>query len=481
MRMKWWIGKGASFGFALAAAVLVTSGVISYLQLRRIEHNQQMVLHTHEVLDAVHGTLTDLVDVETAQRGYIITGLDEYLDVYRKAAPRAKERIAEVQRLTKDNPLQQKTVADLVAKTEARLQRIEGGIAARREQGPEAGRDFVASGVGKGQMDEIRRVVADMEDEETRLLKIRTYDMAASHRSAKFSNLVSLLMGLALVGTGYFLAAQEITTRKRATEELEGKVQARTQELHEMNGALKTSNRELEQFASVASHDLQEPLRKIEAFGDRLRTRSATLDEQSRDYLERVLVSASRMRTLINDLLSFSRITTRAQPFSPVDLSRVAEEVLSDLEARVQQVGGKVELGTLPKLEADPMQMRQLLQNLIGNALKFSKPGVAPVVTVSASDVTDDRRGRRCQITVKDNGIGFEEVYLDRIFEVFQRLHGRNEYEGTGIGLAICRKIAERHGGSITARSAPDQGATFIVTLPYEQTETTTDSEKKHA
>jgi signal transduction histidine kinase len=185
-------------------------------------------------------------------------------------------------------------------------------------------------------------------------------------------------------------------------------------------------------------------------------------------------VAATRMRTLINDLLTFSRVTSKAQPLVPVDLGRVAQEVLTDLEGRIQQTGGRVELGGLPTLESDPTQMRQLLQNLIGNALKFCRPDQPPVVTVrgrpldppAAVSNGDAAIPTLWRITVQDNGIGFDERYLDRIFGVFQRLHGRSEYEGTGMGLAICRKIVERHGGTITARSTPGGGATFVVTLP---------------
>ena len=170
-------------------------------------------------------------------------------------------------------------------------------------------------------------------------------------------------------------------------------------------------------------------------------------------------------------------MTTKAQPFAPVDLAQVAREVVSDLEGRLQQTGGRVEVGDLPTVEADPTQMRQLLQNLIGNALKFHRPGVPPVVQVHGRvlPATADADGQprapaRARSPCEDNGIGFDEKYLDRIFKVFQRLHGRGEYEGTGMGLAICRKIVERHGGTITARSTPGRGATFVVTLPCQPT-----------
>jgi PAS domain S-box-containing protein len=229
---------------------------------------------------------------------------------------------------------------------------------------------------------------------------------------------------------------------------------------------LARSNAELEQFAYVASHDLQEPLRKIQAFGDRLKAHcNDTLSERGRDYLQRMQNAASRLQRLINDLLTFSRVTTRAQPFVPVNLAGVAREVVSDLELRIERTGGRVEMNELPTIDADPSQMRQLLQNLIDNGLKFHRPEEAPDVKVYGKLLNG-----RSQIIVEDNGIGFDEKYLDRIFTIFQRLHARLEYEGTGVGLAVCRKIAERHGGTITAKSKPGEGSTFIVTLPVKQT-----------
>ena len=241
---------------------------------------------------------------------------------------------------------------------------------------------------------------------------------------------------------------------------------------------LARSNAELEQFAYVASHDLQEPLRKVQSFGDMLATAcDKALGEEGRDYLQRMQMAAQRMQLLINDLLTFARVTMRANPFVAVDLAQVAREVVLDLETRIRDTKGGVDIGDLPLLDADPMQMRQLLQNLIGNALKYHRPNDPPLVQVRSRVLKDGTGtpgkeallGPLCELTVQDNGIGFEEKYLDRIFAPFQRLHGRSEYEGTGMGLAICRKIVERHGGTITARSAPGQGATFIVLLLIRQ------------
>lgn len=231
---------------------------------------------------------------------------------------------------------------------------------------------------------------------------------------------------------------------------------------------LARSNRDLEEFAFVASHDLQEPLRKVHSFGEQLKSRfGRLLGEEGSDYIDRMQKATERMQRMIAELLDYSRVTTKDQSFRSTDLNTVAQEVLSDLESRIAHCQGRVELGDLPTIDADPLQMHQLLQNLIGNALKFHPAGTAPVVKVGVKSSTSNR----IEIFVEDNGIGFDINNLERIFQPFQRLHGRGEYDGNGMGLAICRKIVESHGGSITAESSPGKGATFLVTLPVQQTE----------
>ena len=224
---------------------------------------------------------------------------------------------------------------------------------------------------------------------------------------------------------------------------------------------LNARNKELQDFAYVASHDLQEPLRKIQAFSGLLvREEADKLSEDGHHFLDRVNTAAGRMSDLINDLLAYSRIATQAHPFRRVDLSQVLSEVLVDLDYTLEQTGAEVTHEALPTIEAEPMQMRQLLHNLIGNAAKFRRSDVPLRLHVGC-----ERSEETITLSVRDNGIGFDTKYLDRIFSPFQRLHGRDTYPGTGMGLAICRRIAQRHGGDIDARSAPGEGTTFYVTL----------------
>jgi len=237
--------------------------------------------------------------------------------------------------------------------------------------------------------------------------------------------------------------------------------------------ALLRSNQELEKFAYIASHDLQEPLRKIQAFGGRLaKNNEENLDDKGKDYLLRMRNAAERMTVLIGDLLSFSRVATHGDEFSDVNLEEIVDGVLSDLELAIEESNTIINLDPLPQITADHIQMRQLFQNLIGNAIKYKKPDVAPIIDVNVDKVLgmngDSPNSSFWKIEVKDNGIGFDQQYSDKVFEIFQRLHGREEYKGTGIGLAIARRIVERHDGSINATSVENEGATFTVFLPVD-------------
>jgi PAS domain S-box-containing protein len=262
------------------------------------------------------------------------------------------------------------------------------------------------------------------------------------------------------------LKSELIATISEVNETLEAKVAERTDLAERRAHALARSNAELEQFASVAAHDLQEPLRKIRMYCERIERRREEIPEEVGADIARMEAASGRMQNLISDLLDLARINSRGRELVANDLTEVAREVVVDLEARIADVGAEVEIGRLPVVLGDRVQLRQILQNLISNALKFHREGVTPTVRVA----TETTAHGRCVVAVSDNGIGFDDKYAERIFGTFQRLHGRTEYEGTGIGLSIARKIAWRHEGDITATAVLGEGATFRLTLPLAPT-----------
>lgn len=267
------------------------------------------------------------------------------------------------------------------------------------------------------------------------------------------------------------ILSREIEIRKEAQDNLEAKVEERTRELTLKNEELELRNHELQQFSWVVSHDLKEPLRKIEMFTKIIRDRYVNSPDAN-DYINRTLRSANRMSKLISDLLEYSRLSSTVVPES-VSLNDVVSEVCTDFDYLVEEKKGTVNIAQLGHVKGVPSQLRQLFQNLIGNSLKFSKESVPPVVDVfgqyvaeKSFDSTEDASGNYYRVSVKDNGIGFNEKYLDRIFIIFQSLNDRQLYEGTGIGLAIAKKIVEKHNGIITAKSRPDEGSEFIMVFP---------------
>lgn len=250
-------------------------------------------------------------------------------------------------------------------------------------------------------------------------------------------------------------------------------VKSAEESLKKYAAELERSNQELQTFAFVSSHDLQEPLRKIQTFGDLLSDKYArTLDEKGLIYLERMRVAAARMQTLIQDLLIYSRVQTQGQAFVKVDLNQLLSGVLSDLELRIEEKQAEIVVEALPEIEADHSQMRQLFQNLISNSLKFSKAETKPFIKISLKKDEINLQNNACQIVVSDNGIGFDQRFADRIFVMFQRLHGQVDYEGSGLGLALCKRIVERHHGRIEVSSVPGEGTSFFIFLPLKQTVT---------
>ena len=277
---------------------------------------------------------------------------------------------------------------------------------------------------------------------------------------------------------GIIATTLDVTAQVVARQKIEEVVEERTRELAAANASLQQSNAELAQFAYIASHDLQEPVRKVSTFSQLLEANLGTIDERSQNYINKIKVSSSRMLTLIRDVLAYSEFSRANEDFRKVDLQQVVEEIKTDYELLIQQKNASIQYGSLPHIEAIPLHMSQLFGNLISNALKFTRPGDPPEIGITASVLSSEekkefpvlsREAVYYKIELKDNGIGFQQENSSQIFNIFQRLHGRKEFEGTGIGLALCQKIVQNHNGEIYARSIPGKGSTFAVILPEKQ------------
>ncbi len=273
---------------------------------------------------------------------------------------------------------------------------------------------------------------------------------------------------------GFSKVTRDLTAKKIADDNL----QKQAEILVQKNADLEKLNKELQSFAYVASHDLQEPLRKIQFFGNLIvQKESDNLSDTGKDYFRRMQDASKRMQSLIEDLLSFSRTNDAERVFEKVDLKKIVNEVIYEMRELINEKAAKINVGDMMPAEIIPFQFRQLVQNLVSNALKFSNKNEAPQIEITASCVKESeipntlptKNIQYIKLTVKDNGIGFEAEYKERIFDIFQRLHGKHEYKGTGIGLAICKKIVENHNGLIKAESIPGEGSSFIVYFPTTQ------------
>lgn len=318
---------------------------------------------------------------------------------------------------------------------------------------------YISKGYETGGIDYITKPV----DTDLLILKVKTYIKIYNQQ-----NELKIMKDL---------LSKEIKIRKEAQDNLEIKIAERTKELVAKNEELEFRNHELQQFSWVVSHDLNEPIRKIQIFVKIIKELYLVNDEKAIDYVNRTIKSAERMQTLITDLLAYSRLSSKVMP-EKTDLNEVLQEVLSDFDYLIERKNAIIKTNELPTIYSIPSQLRQVFQNLIGNALKFSVDIRIPHIEISSEliankdfDAPVSASGKYCRIIVKDNGIGFDEIYLDRIFIIFQSLNDRQTYEGTGIGLAIAKKIIEKHNGLITAKSEVGNGATFIMVLPLEYEE----------
>ena len=458
-------------GVSTALATMIFIGALTFRTITRSREDIGWVTHTHLVLEGLDAVSANMTDAETGQRGFLLTGQEAYLEPYNDALNHVQESIRVLRALTSDNPAQQRNLDRLEPVVALKLAELQFRLEIRKRDGLNAAAEAVREGSGRLHMNQIRAVIADMKHEERRLLVARTQEAIASSSRAGMVIVIGNLLALLFLSLAGMVIFQEMGQRRRAEEEvrslnvdLEQRVANRTAELAERAKDLARSNGELQQFAYVASHDLQEPLRMVASFTQLLAKRySEKLDDDAREFINYAVDGAKRMQTLISDLLSYSRVGTQGKAFELVHCDAVLDRVLKSLQLAIEDTGAVITREPLPAVAGDSIQLTQLFQNLLTNAIKFHGKK-RPLVQIST-----ENNGSMWKIAVRDNGIGISPEHADRIFVIFQRLHTKTEYPGTGIGLAICKKIVERHGGRIWVEASPEGGSTFFFTIPVAQ------------
>jgi len=465
---KWSVEKKTIVMLGLASVILVTLNALFYRSFIKQKETSERVNQSQKVLQKLESVLSSVKDAETGQRGYLLTGRESYLEPYHLAVKTIELQIAALRQLTVADPDQQQQLSIVEPLVGKKLAELKETIDLRRNKGFEAATQVVLTNQGKELMDQIRMVIQQMQGKKYQQLQTWLKEKEEEAQRVQLTFLVGIVLNLIAFYLVYHAIQQETTERRQAeaslkqlNEELEARVQERTAALNEANASLVHSNRELEQFAYVASHDLQEPLRAVNSYTQLLaRKYEGNLDAKADKYIGYIIEGATRMQQLINDLLSFSRVGTRAKELKPTACEAVLSQVRDNLMVAIAESNAVVTHEPLPTVMGDETQLIQLLQNLISNAIKFRREE-PPRVHVSAV-----QREKEWAFEVRDNGIGMESEYFERIFMIFQRLHSRSEYPGNGIGLANCKKIVDRHGGCIWVESTPGVGTTFHFTIP---------------
>ena len=470
----------ASF-IAVVLCIVIGNAFLAVNTIQNLTQTQQRLDDTSMLNTAVEKLHLSILQAESGQRGYLLTGEDDYLIPYYDALGQLTSQAKIVKGLRSEIDGQPESVAKLLLLVDEKVHILTRTAELALADKERKAHYLLETHEGRNLYREIRILTDKIQSAESAFELAQFRKLGQIKQEAKITfAITAITSGLLIFGMFVLIrinlreSAKYRLELEHQNETLASKVTERTQELTLYSDELSRSNRELEEFAFVASHDLQEPLRKIQAFSDRLESMfKDELGEKGIDYIARMKNAAQRMSNLINDLLEFSRVTTRGKDFVDTDLKQVLDEIVSDLEIAIKESNAQVSISNMPVIQADPSQMHQLFLNLLSNAVKFRRKDVAPIITVNYEHVHEFSDDHNTEldwqvITVKDNGIGFSQEYTDKIFVPFQRLHGRSQYKGTGIGLSVCRRIVERHGGTITAKSAADEGATFIIKLPVE-------------
>jgi len=452
--------------FGVSILLIIAFTIVTFNSINSLVENENRVTHTQRVLHNIEEVESQIKDAETGQRGFLLTGNRDFLDSFWGAYDRTKNNLDELDRLTKDNVSQQMKFDSLKILVDSRYKALNERLnLPNTPENVSKANEMLVN--GKQTMDKIRALAIRMKTFERELMNHRISNAKESASTTYI--LAGIFAGLAIIITvmSFAFTINEFQRRNSAEEKLKDSIES-----------LRQTNENLEQFAYVASHDLQEPLRKIRAFGDLLKADfKEDLPDTAGDYIERMQNAAVRMQVLINDLLNFSRASRNTGEKEDVVLRDIFKSVLSDLEISISESKAAIELDISSEIHliGNKTQLNQLFQNILSNAIKFRKKDEHPAISITGLHIDNDYNSNGFdsrpglsyyKIDIKDNGIGFDEKYLDKIFTIFQRLHPKMDYKGTGIGLALCKKIVENHQGYITASSKPDAGTTFTIILP---------------
>ena len=482
-------------GFVLALAIWLTIGTLLYRNTSEQAQEARWLSHTYDALAKTQELLLRLTDAETARRGFVMSGRDRFLSHYSNAVERAYTAFSELRALTGDNPRQQQTCDALQPLVEQRFAVFAESIALQLKPEKDAAAQLRFTEKGQEIMEYIRRLTAEMDAAERGLLQQRRSGSESRLRRTQQIALAGFFAGSIMLSWVFVLLARENRRRRdaeealrKANEALELRVQERTaeladaleaqrqaeQEIKKLNEKLETrvlertaqlenTNKELEAFSYSVSHDLRAPLRHIDGFTEMLRDdASAVLGERSRRYLETISTSAKRMGALLDDLLVFSRMGRVEMRQTRFAMGRLEEEVLKEMTEELQSRQIEWEIDPLPEVWGDRAMLKQVWVNLLSNAVKYTRPRERAKIQIRCARTSE----RELQFFVRDNGVGFDMLYSNRLFGMFQRLHHPEEFDGTGIGLANVRRIVHRHGGRTWAEAKVNEGATFYFTLP---------------
>lgn len=452
---KWSIEQRVLAGFGLVFAGILVISVVSYRNTAIVIQNSRLDAKSHDLIQFLRSIEEALIAAESGHRRYLITGDESYLKAHHGLIEQMPDYSRYFQAMAESDPQERDHITQLEQLIKQQLDIESAAILRYAQRGTNSVRHLARPGLANQQLDDIHQLIVDLESTEQRSARARVLQSTSSTRNTIALLILGAMLQLVLLGSVYYLIHHDITTRRRVADELR-----RQGEL------LQAANKELEAFSYSVSHDLRAPLRHIDGYASLLsKSAGPTLSDKAQRYLQTISDSAKQMGQLIDDLLVFSRMGRQEMLRSTVNLNQLIKTVIHDLRLDLQGTAISWRIEELPDVPGDPAMLRQVFMNLISNAVKFTSKRAEPQIEIGSLRQTPGE----ITLFVRDNGVGFDMQYVNKLFGVFQRLHRNDEFEGTGIGLANVRRIIHRHGGRTWANGAIDKGATFFVSLPMKR------------